>query len=143
MFSFIQGAHHGEGVFQSADGGFDTGAPVQGALEPALLLVFGAFTRQASARRQGHVLDPEFLRLALVVGGKETTVAGGHIRYPPKTLLMVFKRWGKRVGIGGVALEHLVSADDAILRFVQSHQSAKLVRLMGFAFANDLAVRLE
>src|SRR5258708_24504203 len=83
-------------MFQSADGGFDSGAPVQGALEPALLLVLRALARQASARRQSHVLHSQRFPFALVLGGKETAVRGGHRGGSAKVGLMLFHGGGKK-----------------------------------------------
>src|SRR5258708_16541496 len=83
-------------MFQSADGGFDSGAPVQGALEPALLLVLRALARQASARRQSHVLHSQRFPFALVLGGKETAVRGGHRGGSAKVGLMLFHGGGQK-----------------------------------------------
>src|SRR5258708_24978663 len=78
--SFIKGASHGEGMFQMADGGFDSGTPVQGALEPALLLVLRALARQASARPQSHVLHSQRFPFALGLCGNATPFHGRHPR---------------------------------------------------------------
>ena len=47
------------------------------------------------------------------------------------------------LGIRLVARYHLVAAHDTILRFIQAHQSAKLVGLVGLAFADHAGMRLE
>src|SRR5664279_3613119 len=80
--SFVGGSPHREGMLQGADGGFTAGPPTQRSPEPALLLLLGSLGRQASARRQRHLLHSEGLRLPLVLGGKESPVAGGHLRRP-------------------------------------------------------------
>src|SRR5215813_8350861 len=119
--SFIQGTSPGEGMFQVADGSFDAGAPAQGTAEPALFLVLGPFARQAPARRQSPLLHAQLFRFTLVLSRKETSVGGRHLWCSPKAGLMLLQRRDKTGAIVRVALQHLVSAYDAILHFVQPH----------------------
>ena len=45
--------------------------------------------------------------------------------------------------VTGPLLEYFVMRDDLVLRFLQLHQLAKLVRFARFPFTNDLGVRLK
>src|ERR1700745_3584317 len=90
MLSFIKRARHGEGMFQMADGGFDSGTPAQSTLEPALLLVLGALARQASPCWQSHVLHSQLFRLAFILSGKETAVRSGQVGCSAEVRLMLF-----------------------------------------------------
>src|ERR1700736_6815624 len=141
--SFIGGSPHRKGMFQGADGRFQTGPPAQCSPEPALLLVLGPFGRESSARRQRHLLHPQGLRLSLVLSGEKTAVPGGHLGRSPEARLMLFEGWHPGRAIGRIAGEHLVPAHDAVFHLVNAHQPTKLVGLVRFAFANDLGVRFE
>src|SRR5216684_6828065 len=139
--SFIGGSPHGEGMLQGADGGFTAGPPAQRSPEPALLLLLRSRGRESTARRQRHLLHPQGLRLALVLGGEKTAVAGSHLRRLPEAGLMLFEGWHPGRVIGRIALENLVAAHDAVFHLVNAHQPTKLVGLVRFAFANDFGVR--
>src|ERR1700730_12541777 len=116
--SFIGGSSHREGMLQGADGGFTTGSPSQRSPEPALLLLLGPLGRESSALRQRHLLHPQGLRLALVLSGEKTAVAGSHLRRLPEAGLMLFEGWHPGRAIGRIALENLVASHDAVFHLV-------------------------
>src|SRR5258708_24154517 len=99
-------------MLQGAEGGFTTGPPAQRSPEPALLLLLGPLSRESSARRQRHLLHPQGLRLALVLGGEKTAVSGGHLRRLPEPGLLLFERLHAGRVIVRIALENLVAAHD-------------------------------
>src|SRR5260370_17810669 len=141
--SFIGGSPHGERMLQGADGGFTAGPPAQRSPEPALLLLLRSRARESPAGRQRHLFYPESMRLLLVGGRKETAAAGGHRWCLPEACLMLLESRDPGRRIGRITGENLVAAHDAVFHLVNAHQPTKLVRLVGFAFANDFGVRFE
>src|ERR1700680_251858 len=123
--SFIGGSPHRERIFQMADGALTAGAPAQGSFKPTFFLPFRALLRQAPARRQGHFLDPQGLRLPLVLGGEKSPVRSGHFRSVPKASSMVFDGGQPRVRVCRVPFQNLVTAHDPVLHFVDAHQPTK------------------
>src|SRR5258708_10877798 len=115
-------------MLQGDEYAFTTGLPVQRAPEPALLLLLGPLRRESSARRQRHLLHPQGLRLALVLGGEKTAVAGGHLRRLPEAGLLLLEGWHPGRVIVRIALENLVAAHDGGFHLLNPHQPTKLVR---------------
>src|SRR5258708_36236150 len=122
-------------MFQRRDAGSDTGTPVQGALERASLVVLRTLARRASARRQSHVLHSQRFPFALVLGGKETAVRGGHRGGSAKVGLMLFHGGGKKAATPGIALPPLGSAHPGLPPFTPPPQPAALRRSLGSALA--------
>src|SRR5271157_4387657 len=126
-----------------ADPAFTSRAPLLASLEPPLLLPLAPFCAAGATVRDRNVLHAQSMRAFLVGVRVITSIRRHPSRRPPQLAPMRFHRRQQQVPVTGPLLVYIVMRNDLVLRFLQLHQLAELVRLAGLSLANDLALRLE
>src|SRR5215470_11935369 len=130
-------------AFDHADASLASGAPLLAVAEPALLLLAFAFGALARAVGDADPLDPFRFGCRLVLVGIERRVGRDQARRASQQGSMRINGCDEDVRVVRSARINFVIDHDLVLRLLQLHHLTELVRLAGFALANDLGRWLE
>src|SRR5687768_8973811 len=127
-------------MFESGDATFNTGPPTLTSLEPALFLLNSTFGGKLSTSGQNHLLNPQSLSRSFVGGAKKAPISCGQSRKVAKDLLMACQGGQPLSLVPGITDQDRVIADDSLLNFVQTNQSAKFIGPIDLALADQSTV---
>src|SRR5438034_9845033 len=130
-------------MLERADARLNASPPALAAAEPTLLLVSRSLLGQPAAPRQDYPLDSHFLSESFIGRAPKTAICCRQVRRLIKNLLVPFQCRLPLLLIGHVIESYVVMADNAVFHFVNPHRPAKLVGLVGFAFADEHGVRVD
>src|SRR5271157_1122095 len=114
-----------------ADSAFTSRAPLLASLEPALLLQSSPFWAAGATVGDRHVLYAQSVCPFLVGVRVITRIRRHPSRRAPQLAPMRLYRRQQQVPVTGPLLVYIVMRNDLVLRFLQLHQFAELVRLAG------------
>ncbi len=136
VLPLIETAAQAEAAFEQTDTGLQAGAPIASRTKPGLCLM-GLPSRRASARLgNSHLLDRLLPGVGVPFGRKELTVGGQQMRRLVKNLPMMVEAGAEWVGIGRVAGQDGLAADEAAFHCIQPDHPAKRDVFADFAFAD-------
>src|SRR3972149_8949727 len=129
---------------QMTDAAFDPIAIAPGRAEPGLMLIALPGFRLVAGLRQAHALDAQFPGLTFILGRVDTAVATYFARGFTEPTPMSFQTGQQLIGIGWIAGQNAILADQAAVNFSVPDLVTELgVFGFGFAPANDGRVRFK